>query len=687
MTHETIQIFLPQDLYEDYLKTINGIDFTRREIDIIACMLGGRAAKKIASFFNISPKTVETHRHNIMLKLGCSSREQVIDYFEKLAKHKLLRIHYTYLLLNLAFMKSLNEVSLLTINQETSCIIYHNIEKIDKAPLVQQLKKHFNVAKVKISFINDTEHNLKLNGLINYSLPENSNSKINMLFEIPNKQFPILLTVIEKNKIVHSTNESQIVDQVDLSDQENYCHIVFNILARIYPHINFHNIILQFNLYFKEIHGSSITIQNETKNDVLATNDRSRKKWILGLSLLIFLFSLFIYQYVSNKSFLVKNTIQSNEDWLLIYENHIKESINLAEFYQLRGNFLDVFRAKRIIAQAEQLSPHLEKDIEIIQEKINSIRDNTFILEPFNYLLKRNLIEKLQEQEKKLIIALSFNTLCTMMNREDFSGVINEIETRIINQIDATLNAHKGQHAALFKKWRAIVMNINVVAKRKHIEKSIADRETYKTMLNDVYNELSTSAQDYDSLNHNTHLLSHHIKILLAQEESDINKKKKLELAAEKHIAFCSKRAPKEPLVLGAQAMHYAQTNEHDKAIVFFNSALNLQPENVGMLHNRSELYLNLGSKNNNVEYYHKAYIDAIKAEQLKPNDCDVIKLVVWSSMHVKGCKDARTKYEKTYLPLCVVERNGWDDVSAVRNNSSKFLENTLNSHCNNKEI
>ncbi len=60
--------------YTAELETINGIHFTSRELDIIACIIGGRAAKKIASFLLISHKTVAVHIRNIMAKLGCNSR-------------------------------------------------------------------------------------------------------------------------------------------------------------------------------------------------------------------------------------------------------------------------------------------------------------------------------------------------------------------------------------------------------------------------------------------------------------------------------------------------------------------------------------------------------------------------------------------------------------------------------------
>ncbi len=65
------------------LKVIKNIRFTDREIDVIACLIGGRSYKKIASILSISPKTVEYHVRNIMLRIGYNSRESIIDFIEK----------------------------------------------------------------------------------------------------------------------------------------------------------------------------------------------------------------------------------------------------------------------------------------------------------------------------------------------------------------------------------------------------------------------------------------------------------------------------------------------------------------------------------------------------------------------------------------------------------------------------
>ncbi len=99
------------------INTIEGITFTDREIDIVACMLHGRSVKKIAYFFLISPKTVEVHIRNIMLKIGCNSRERIIDFIESSKNHLMIIDHY-----HLILEKRCGIKKILTIKSEDNCI-------------------------------------------------------------------------------------------------------------------------------------------------------------------------------------------------------------------------------------------------------------------------------------------------------------------------------------------------------------------------------------------------------------------------------------------------------------------------------------------------------------------------------------------------------------------------------------
>src|SRR5690606_9974333 len=104
-------IYLPEDIYSQELQTINGIKFSRREVDVIACILQGKSTKKTAALLSISPKTVATHVRNIMLKLEVNSRDSIIEFFEKTESIQVLKNYYKSLLINIAFEKSLLEIS------------------------------------------------------------------------------------------------------------------------------------------------------------------------------------------------------------------------------------------------------------------------------------------------------------------------------------------------------------------------------------------------------------------------------------------------------------------------------------------------------------------------------------------------------------------------------------------------
>jgi DNA-binding NarL/FixJ family response regulator len=54
-----------------------------REIEIIRFIAGGFTSKEIGDKLDISERTVETHRRNIMKKTGCKSAAQVVDYARK----------------------------------------------------------------------------------------------------------------------------------------------------------------------------------------------------------------------------------------------------------------------------------------------------------------------------------------------------------------------------------------------------------------------------------------------------------------------------------------------------------------------------------------------------------------------------------------------------------------------------
>lgn len=97
-----------ETLYENHLKEIEGIRFTRRQIDIIACLLSGWSQKRIASYLSIETSTVQSHLNTLAQKLGSGGKNRILIFVEQSGKEKKVREYYE-ILLNQNFKKNQSE--------------------------------------------------------------------------------------------------------------------------------------------------------------------------------------------------------------------------------------------------------------------------------------------------------------------------------------------------------------------------------------------------------------------------------------------------------------------------------------------------------------------------------------------------------------------------------------------------
>ena len=207
-----------KELYEDFLREIGSIKFTFREIDVISCIMHNRGEKKIASLLQISPRTVGTHLHNIMLKLGQNSRESIIDFIEKSGKLPYIKKCYFHILIQSAFEQSLVKIGK-TIN-----------------------RKVFDCS-VNVSQLNEKEKN-KLNNIIdhlkltNINLIKNTNSTSEVKFNIHcitnnfNSKITSgdILLLLEKSDVQENFLESHYID---FCLDKNYYSSLFALLEKI----------------------------------------------------------------------------------------------------------------------------------------------------------------------------------------------------------------------------------------------------------------------------------------------------------------------------------------------------------------------------------------------------------------------------------------------------------------------
>jgi len=107
------------------LEFLDDIKLTSREIDVLSCILFGRSAKVIASYLSISPRTVEGYWDNLLKKLQCNSRQQMINKLEKSENIEIFRKHYVFITQQSAFEKNLGSLkNILEIMRPKIKIIY-----------------------------------------------------------------------------------------------------------------------------------------------------------------------------------------------------------------------------------------------------------------------------------------------------------------------------------------------------------------------------------------------------------------------------------------------------------------------------------------------------------------------------------------------------------------------------------
>ena len=149
-------------MYFPKIDLINGVYFTQREIEVISCILNVRGVKKIAAVLAISPRTVEGHIQNILLKLSCNSQESVKDFVER--SEQILQINQYYLdLLITSFLKQqLKGVAPLFKKKKVTCIVHYQKNDI-------------------------LDHIIKCLGFANVNVVLNQNNDLN------DKQIPVIL--------------------------------------------------------------------------------------------------------------------------------------------------------------------------------------------------------------------------------------------------------------------------------------------------------------------------------------------------------------------------------------------------------------------------------------------------------------------------------------------------------------
>lgn len=294
--------FTSPTLYKK-LEKISNICFTNREIDIIACIVNGRSAKKIANFLSIAPKTVDNHARNIMLKIRCNSRESIIDFVERSDRSNLLRKHYLDLLGQAYFEHQLKnfrvdkgveaKVFLIVYNQEL-----HNQENILIA--IHKIAKHLELIGFSVHLeVQDLFKFSKLLPIlekykvVNYILwifsnsnnlsSENFREKINIdILQFVRSTHKNIFILLENKTDFSTSNKILDEENINYFELENYYLSFFELLKKFFCSDKINRAISQFKAQHEILCNSSNSITNNPLSD--KENDFFIKKIFRSLS-------------------------------------------------------------------------------------------------------------------------------------------------------------------------------------------------------------------------------------------------------------------------------------------------------------------------------------------------------------------------------------------------------------------
>lgn len=232
------------EYYNKYLTELNDIKFTHREIDVISCIVNTRGDKKIAQILAISPRTVSVHVYNVMSKLGCNSKEQIIDFIEKSGKIQILREYYLHLIIRSMFEKQLQTIGGM-INKDT--IYFACAQHQAGREALKLIKSHLAIANIQQSNkTQDITHAIDIIG---------AEKQIN---------HKLSTTIILDPEIKDESLQNR--KYIDFRSPDQYYISLFELIKNISNKTEIDNIIAEFKAYCESVTKSftqnNITIKN-----------------------------------------------------------------------------------------------------------------------------------------------------------------------------------------------------------------------------------------------------------------------------------------------------------------------------------------------------------------------------------------------------------------------------------------
>lgn len=425
-----VDIVLPQEIYHSSLKTMSGIAFTQREIDIIACILSGRTTKRIASLLLLAPKTIENHIRNIRLKLKSGgAHENIIDFIENSNKFSLIKQYYAMLMIQIEFELELKKISTLRsiAKENLLCLIVHHKEQKVKTTYINQLKIHLHQIGVTTSIEIREEHDAftsfsnpiqsqKTNRIF-YCLSETLIERLEHNDPVAKLEFLELIKkngeklnamtflLLTDNALISFPEQFHEIDCINLAKESNYYNLCFKLLKRLWPNISLDNNMLEFKKQCDKFYEPSACKTEIAKNTALQKKHKenwfvrilTEKKWWALTTVVVCLIFGYAGLSMANRKMAIPLSAQTKNNVFVVDNNVNRDNVitNFAakeickvpepcEFFSGRSDFIEKIKSilmqnKKIVVVGYQGMGKTQVSYQYAKQNVHEYEGGTYI--------------------------------------------------------------------------------------------------------------------------------------------------------------------------------------------------------------------------------------------------------------------------------------------------------------------
>ncbi len=293
--------------------TIDGILITKKESQVISCLLNGKRTKSIAGLLNISPYTVISHIRNIMVKLNISSQDQLIKCVEASESYIKLKNLYFEIRLQDIFSDILQNLKNEISDKNLCCRFF--IQKEDEN--INQLLGYIRTVGIKADIqIKQDAGSLDDNLITN--LKRVYFAGINYPNEVENNINNVILC--EKRE----EQSNKIIYSICKETTDNYYYAVLKLIEKICDMENVNEIINKFKHYIL-FSDQNLKSQNSSEKGENYF-EYYRKNVLHFITGAIVITLTFVYNLISNNQNICISNIQSLDFNSIIYrEDMIKQ--------------------------------------------------------------------------------------------------------------------------------------------------------------------------------------------------------------------------------------------------------------------------------------------------------------------------------------------------------------------------